>query len=92
MRTAQVHYFHAHVKSPASKARVNAMAATAVLHFSRAAREAAKLEEEQRKRQIVCNNLQFAIRQMYAVMGPEEANKLINWTEAAVEVEYRFKS
>ena len=92
MRTARVYSFRDYPKSPASKARVGAIATASILYHNRAAREAARLDEKQRQRKIVCNELQMAIRKMYAVMGPEEANKLINWTEAAVEVEYRFKS
>lgn len=34
MRTAQVHYFHAHQKSPASKARVRALATTGILYLN----------------------------------------------------------
>ena len=92
MRTARVYSFRDYPKSPASKARVGALATANILYHNRAAREAARLEEEQRKRKIVCDNLQFAIRQMYAVMGPEEASKLILWTESVVAVDYRIKS
>lgn len=92
MGSAQVHYFHAHRKSPASKARVSAMATAGILHLDRAKREAARLDERQRLRKIVSAELQMAMRKMYAVMGPEEAERLIPWVQSAVEVEYRFKS
>ncbi len=91
---ARVHYFHSYTgrKTAASKARVSAMAATAVLSIDRARRERERLDEKARQRQIVCDELRFAMQKVYGVFGPDEATRLVNWTEAAVAVEHRSRS
>ena len=77
------------LKTLASKRRVSDMARSTVAYLDEAARLATERTEKRAQEKVVLDQLQLAFRKVYAVLGPDAAERHVPWVQSIVRETYK---